>query len=203
MAFTDSDFQRLYCISTTGSPPSPGFYTTAQNDGSLSYGANVVPSISAISSDVDQNLFKVFSLDDMSSSTYYATIAILNQTTGSPGSVNLTDARVWFPNIPSASGLTVSAQLVGTSAQASTAGPATPTTAPVGVSFSLCSNHTSYSTGLKAGTGSPKSDRDLLAARANAFYLHLKLTLLNQTTQLLKSLDNNKWSFAISGGDAS
>jgi len=202
MALTDNDILKVYCVAVTGSP-APGFYDTAQNDPASSWGATIMPSTTAISDDTDQNLYKVFTLSEMTSGTFYATIALLNNSSGSPGAIDLTEARVYFPNLPTESGVTCSAALVASVGQTSTTGPASNTSAPSGVSFTACSAATNYATGLKAGSsGSPATDATLSAAKANAFYLHLKLELSSVSNQLIKSAGNNQWQFTLAGGEA-
>lgn len=200
MALSDSDILRVYCVAVTGSP-APGFYDTAMNDPATSWGATIMPSTTAITDDTDQNLFKVFDLSDMSSSTYYATIALLNNTSGSPGAIDLTTARVYFTATPSESGVTVSAALVDSVTQTSTTGPASATSAPSGVTFTNCTSATNWATGLKPGAGSPATDATLSAAKANCFYLHLKIELSSVANQLIKASANNEWAFKIEGGE--
>ena len=202
MPLSDSDILKLYCISTTGSPLSPGFYSSPQNDPQSSVGSQIIVSTSQISDDVDQNIFRLLNLDDIASGTYYCCVGLVNNTTGSPGAITLYQARIFFPNLPSQSGVQVDASVQGTAGQGAVTGPATETTAPAGVQFYDCANHTTWATGLKAGTGSPAADRSLLPAKANAIYIIFRITLTNVDTALLKSNGNNQLQFKLAGGEA-
>jgi len=202
MALSDSDIFRLHTVNVTGSP-APGFYDTAQNDPAASgIGTTVTVSTTPFTNNTDQNLWPVFSLSQMASGTLYSGLALVNSTSGSPGAIDLTEARVWFTNTPSESGVTVSVAGVGVAGQNSTSGSPSVTQPVPGVTYSNVSNYTSWSTGLKFGTGSPATDRTLSAAKANALYVFFKIELSSVSNQLIKSSGNNLLTMKVGGGES-
>ena len=205
MPLTNSDILRAHCVAVTGSP-APGWYDTAQNDpaaSGVSSSGTMMPSTTIWTEDTDQNLLKVLDLSDLSASTYYGAIALLNSSAGSPGAIDLSTARVWFTQVPSQAGITCSAAAVLSTGQTAGVASTTSTTAPSGISFTLCSAADSWANGIKIGSGSPVSDGTLSAAKANCIYLYIKAVFSGVSAQLVKASANNALGFKLSGGESS